>query len=217
MIYPTEILEPEQWKPIENIFPEVSETYFISNYGRVYNSKTGRLLPKNINYCKDKYINITLTCKDEINRIQEMMQRLVMYAFRYIDGCELLEVNHKDGVKYHNWVWNLEWSTHYENMVHAYDNKLIKFGEERNNSKLTEKEVHEICLLLEQGFSVNEIEKLFNNTSITNARSTIGNIKSRHCWKNISIYYNIDNSRTNKIEGSTTIENKIITPIEFYK
>ena len=34
------------------------------------------------------------------------------------------QVNHRDGVKLHNWVDNLEWSTPQENTQHSYDTGL---------------------------------------------------------------------------------------------
>lgn len=209
------LLFPEQWVQICSItiFSDISPTYFISNYGRIYNDKTGNFIPKNIYYDKDKYINITLTKNDGTKR-QEMMQRLVMYCFNYIPGCENLEVNHKDGVKYHNWIWNLEWTTHQENITHAWDNKLFKIGEDKTNSKLTNKEIENICLLLEQGIRPSQIQKMYNNPNV-NIERIAYNILNGVSWRHISYMYNIDNARRNKVIGPTTIENNIISPIEF--
>lgn len=47
------------------------------------------------------------------------IHRLVMLTFAYIPGCEYLEVDHLDGCKVHNWIWNLEWVTSKENTTRA--------------------------------------------------------------------------------------------------
>lgn len=216
MILPQIILVPEQWIQICSIpiLYDVSSTYFISNHGRIYNKKTNNLIPKNINYEKDKYINITLTKSDGSKR-QEMMQRLVMYCFNYIPGCEILEVNHIDGVKYHNWIWNLEWSTHQQNISHAWKSRLFKIGEDKSSSKMTNKEIENLCMLLEQGFSPTQITKMINNSQV-NIERILYNILNGASWKHISYMYSINNWRENKVKGSTTIESKVVTPIEFY-
>jgi hypothetical protein len=117
-------------------------------------------------------------------------------TFNYIDGCENLDVNHKDGIKYHNWLWNLEWTTHKENMNHAFSNNLISYGEDRNNSVLNNYQIREICKLIEAGYSTKDIcEKLkYDNC---NLRRIICNIKSGLSWSFISSEYDFSNAYKN--------------------
>ena len=46
-----------------------------------------------------------------------------------------MDTNHIDGVKVHNTLENLEWVTHSENMIHAYEKGLIKKKVKRNTVK----------------------------------------------------------------------------------
>ena len=218
MIYPTNPIFPEIWLPLNTdcyLFKDIIKNrYFISSYGRLYNNYTDNYLPKNINYSKDKYINVTMTTINGTD-YNIMLHRLVMYTFNYTPGCENLEVNHKDGVKYHNWLWNLEWSTHKENIQHAWDNNLFKFGEVRKNTKLTENIVREICTVIDSGMPLKEIAKIYSNCGV-NMKKTIYNIANGHCWSHISKDYNFYKILQSKKEGSTTIEHKIRQPIRFF-
>lgn len=57
---------------------------------------------------------------------QYMLHRIVASTFVYTEGNpEILEVNHLDGIKFHNWTGNVEWSTRLQNQRHAVENDLM--------------------------------------------------------------------------------------------
>lgn len=64
-------------------------------------------------------------------------------------------VNHINGDKLDNNLHNLEWSTHSENMKHAYDNKLNKC----TTKKVTQKALKEILIRFLQKESLTQISK----------------------------------------------------------
>lgn len=61
------------------------------------------------------------------------IHRLVAEAF-IPNLKELPEVNHKDGRKANNNLDNLEWVTHQENVVHAYQKGLYRFKRLKSNN-----------------------------------------------------------------------------------
>ena len=106
----------EQWKIIDE-YPN----YQVSDLGRVMNKKTGRVL--NLDRRKDGYLQVDLL-KDGKKKLF-LVHRLVATAFienPYNKPC----VNHIDGCKSNNYVENLEWCSHSENMKHSYRTGLKK-------------------------------------------------------------------------------------------
>lgn len=73
------------------------------------------------------------------------------------------EVNHKDAIKIHNQVDNLEWVTTLENSKHAYKNNLVplKIGEDNGRAKIKESDVINIRSLANNGVHYREIAKLY--------------------------------------------------------
>lgn len=57
-------------------------------------------------------------------RSKVKVHRLVLESFLPVDGCEHLDVNHKDGNKKNNALENLEWCTRRENLIHAVKSGL---------------------------------------------------------------------------------------------
>ena len=185
-----EIIEQEKWATITDcIVSNIAPIYSISTYGRVYNSKTGNYLPQNIFYNKDKYITISLSLLDGTHTFKQI-HRLELETFIPIKNSDDYEVNHKDGIKYHNWIWNLEWVTHKDNMIHAIDNNLFKFGSDRSNTVYDEQLIHYICNLISKGYSYKQVEKILG----FDCEKLYHNIKNGHCWKHISKQYDFSNA-----------------------
>lgn len=106
----------EVWKTVTGFERADEFQHFqISNFGRVKNTKTGKI--KKNQMTPDGYHQIKLTSKGKSYTYR--VHRLVALAF--IDNSEnKREVNHIDGNKTNNNVDNLEWTTRSENMIHMH-------------------------------------------------------------------------------------------------
>lgn len=104
----------EIWRPIRDF-----STYAVSNYGRVRNIRTGRIM--NLTGTQTGYLQVCLR-KDGRYYVKRI-HRLVACEFlsHEYDDLEFdeLDVNHIDGNKKNNYVDNLEWCTRSENTYHA--------------------------------------------------------------------------------------------------
>ncbi len=119
--------------------------YKISNYGRLIslnykNSKKIKELKPSIT---DGYYK-TMIQRDDKKYKTIAIHRLVASVF--LNRKTGYEVNHIDGNKLNNKLYNIEYCTHSENIKHAYRLGLekSKTGSKNGNSKLFEKEVIEI-------------------------------------------------------------------------
>lgn len=108
-------LEGEEFKLIASFDNNLE----VSNFGRVRRVQDKQPVYIKINDLGYKTINYRY---NGCNKSQ-FVHRLVMLNFDYIPGCEKLLVNHKDGDPNNNFLNNLEWVTHVENMHHA---RLLK-------------------------------------------------------------------------------------------
>lgn len=168
----------EIWKAI----PEFEDLYIISNYGKVKsigignNRKTGQIISTWLSP-KWNYENINLYKNG--NKYTFTIHQLVASIF--IGNCpEGYEVNHIDNNKSNNRLDNLEYLTHSENMIHAYNfDRNISHGESHGRAKLILKEVLEIKELLKTDLTQKEIGLRYNIKP-----QQISRIKTGKRWAN---------------------------------
>ena len=156
------------------------DNYSVSNYGKICNDKTGRILkPQKL---RGGYLFVSL-CKNGIKK-SHTIHRLVALAFTP-NPENKRTVNHIDGCKINNFVHNLEWATDKENIHHSWDNGLSKVpglkGSKHGMAKLTEEQVLEIRrLYATDNFIQTALAKMFGV-----GHSLIGYIVNRKNWKHI--------------------------------
>lgn len=176
-----DLKKQEIWKTV--IIDNIDTKYKVSNIGNIRNPFDKDMHP---NLDTSGYYQIRIWIKRK--PYSKKVHRLVAEAF--IPNPENKpEVNHINGIKTDNIVENLEWCTRKENMEHAYANNLIPilYGENHGRSKYTNKQIHEVCKLLEKNkYKVKKISKMTNVD-----KNTINDIISRSAWNHISIIYDI--------------------------
>ena len=174
----------EIWIPI--YIKNQKSKYSVSQYGRVINTKTGRILkPQKI---ARGYLGVNLSMGKK--SFTKQIHRLVAIAF--LDNPNKLpQVDHLDGNKHNNRVNNLEWVTPKVNIRRAYAKGLIKVrkGSEHNNAKYTDTQIISVCnMLIENTLSYEDISRLTNVS-----KSTISHIKNKSAWKHITSKYDFSN------------------------
>lgn len=102
------------------------------------------------------------------------------------------DINHKDGIKYHNEVENLEYCTRSQNIQHAYDHKLEapKNGVNNGRSTMTEEDATRICEKLEKGKTYRQIAEEMGWEYNAQSKHRISNIKTKNAWTYLSKNYN---------------------------
>ena len=152
----------EIWKDIQGF-----EGYQVSNIGRVKRKFYKRWIELNKSYAsfpehfikpyndKDGYLKVRLHENGKSKAF--FIHRLISIAF--IPNPENKpQVNHKDGIKDNNIVYNLEWVTASEQRQHAYDTGLQSAqGEKNGQSKLTREQVGEIRIMYSYGYTQQNI------------------------------------------------------------
>ena len=107
------------------IIDNISTSYFITEDGKCYNSKTGKYLKGQENY-KNHYFSYVLTLPDGSKK-RRYAHRLVAEAYLpKPQDKNKNQINHIDRNKLNNYVDNLEWVTPKENSEHAMKNQLKK-------------------------------------------------------------------------------------------
>lgn len=105
---------------IERAVKGYEDIYRVDIFGNVTRVKDGTEAPQHIS--RFGYANVMLYKNGK--QKQHKVHRLIAEAF-IPNPYNKPQVNHLDGNKAHNVVWNLEWSTAKENNIHASDTGLI--------------------------------------------------------------------------------------------
>lgn len=186
----------EIWKNVKNY----EGLYQVSNLGKIKTLQRRGATTKIIKPKKNSNGYLIVGLHKNGIRKEVAIQRLVAIAF--IKNLEEKpEVNHIDGNKENNNVFNLEWVTHKENMEHARNNNLIKVTENvikqgkfigkkygKQNGKKRAKKVSQIDInnkVLKQWNSITEANK-YTGISISGISRCCNNKKEKargYRWK----------------------------------
>lgn len=205
----------EKFIPITNdIVPGIYDWYLISNYGKVYNKYTGKLL-HNYEYGKNNSGNgyYVVNLSTIYGNKSYSVHRLVIDSFYPINYNinKPLDVNHKNGNKKDNYIsyndinrGNLERCTRQENIQHAYNSGLHHLGEDNIHSKISNETAMKIIKLLSFGkYTSKEIVDIVgNNVSV----SIVDSIRKKESWKNLSSEYTFY-QRPNRLFSEIDIHN----------
>lgn len=214
--YPQLIGLPEVWKPVtSNVVKDVKpNAYYISSYGRSYSISRHKLMTPVLVSEENGYYRIYMYDVNG-NGKYYLLHRLVLIMFEplYFPNYENLQVNHKDGDKSHNWYWNLEWVTAYENIHHAINNGLRNMnGENHPNCHITESDADCIgYLLTTTNMTAKEIAEYIGN-GVT--EGIVFNIMNGSAWRNIYDKYNLSSINRNP---SVLDENKINSICKYFE
>lgn len=174
-----------EWKQL--IYNGEYQNYDVSNTGRIrYHNNGKELKLSKTRGMKNCYEFITITLNDGTTR-NVGIHRLVAIMFikvpsnyikkgKYIDS---LVVDHKDDVKYHNIVQNLQWLTPKENIK-----KFYKSISSKNDLLVDDKTVKKICKDLMKETTIYEISQKYNVSELL-----VYDIRYRKRYKEISEKY----------------------------
>jgi predicted XRE-type DNA-binding protein len=177
--------DTEEWKDIK----DYEKKYQISSFGRVkrkartsnYGNDKGQYHTYEDLILKPTKSGNYLTVKF-LNKQTFTVHKLVAEAF--IDKIEKKEyINHIDQNPLNNFYKNLEWCTQSENIINANLNGNGNIGEKQADAKLTEEQVKQIKIYLEnKNYKQNQIAKRFNVSP-----TTISDIKHGRKWSHVGV------------------------------
>ena len=171
-----------EWRDV----PGYEGFYQVSNFGSVVRLK--RILPslheqgvrvhqnelRQMPWGKGARMSVVLSAYNVQKRFQ--VHRLVLLAFRGPPEGDL-DGLHNDGNHLNNWLGNLRWGTHTDNMRDKTFHGTQMLGTKHHQAKLTEDDVREIRAANATGRSLAEIYGV--------SQVAIHLIRTRKTWKHV--------------------------------
>lgn len=157
--------DTELWQYVDGF----DEQYMVSNFGRVLNVKSNAVLKQSTNYKGYKVVSLLKDGKPKQKRVHRIVAKTFIGE---TDKKDANQINHKDGNKSNNHIYNLEWCTPKENINHAIQTGLWNY--EKGENKLNEEKVKEIRRLHSEGMSYEKIAQKFNINKSTARRAGNG-------------------------------------------
>lgn len=177
--YIEEMTHPK-WLSVPGYYAEI-----LSNATAIRNSTTGR--EYSVTRKPDGYWVSRLQLKDGDSNTVGLHRAMALACIPNDDPVNKTQVNHIDGFKGNNLLWNLEWVTAQCNIQHAIRTGLKSVtGENNGNSRFTNEQIRHVCQLLQDqpDLSFKEIAK---EAGVTKAM--VGLIYRRKEWQTISKDY----------------------------
>lgn len=114
----------EMWLPLFYKGLDFSDRFLVSSDGDIYSLKSKRVLKQTLNKSTGYFgVCVSLGSREK----KKLIKTHIAVACTFLgDRSDDYVVNHKDGNKKNNNLENLEWTTHSENVRHAYENDLEK-------------------------------------------------------------------------------------------
>lgn len=191
-------LYDEVFVQISSFMPDIEDYFWISNYGRGFNSNNGYLITPTVN--KEGYVFYTLQRKENEFKLNNKSKYvsiaahiLTCRAFNGPKPNETDQVNHKDFYRDNNHYSNLEWKSGLDNLKYSMDNGRYWKNDIYCHTVYTADKIHEICKLLESGITdPNELSmRVFGEPVNQKYYSLIQKIRNNKNWTRISSQYNI--------------------------
>ena len=167
----------EEWHPI----PGYQGIYSASSIGRIRrdlassNTPAGHILKPNLTRCGYLVIGLCAGGRKTYHTVHSLI------ALTFIGARPPgHQINHRDGIKLHNQIENLEYVTPKENKAHASGMGLSARGERCHKAKLTADDVREVRRLSGPEHSYSKLAARYGVT-----KGLIGMIKRRTIWTHI--------------------------------
>lgn len=202
-IYKAEdLLQKNQLRYDDEIFvyvsyPDIrSDTYLISNYGRVYSTIFNKLMT--ITYNEKGYTKVTLQKDSKYSSKTLKVHRLVAWEFcsGYDDTHN--EIDHLNAIRHDNYYKNLEWVTHEENLRR----RRRIYGEMTESQKF----IHELCKHMENNINIFDIYYMYH----PDEEKTYKNFHDINFYK--KLYLIATNKRNEYISSQYHIDIDIVYP-----